>query len=599
MTTDQGADMGVSLPERDSGIFAEDAAAALARHARPVEFPAGTCIFKAGSPGDCCYLIDEGRVRIELNRHELDSEDVLGYVEAGAILGEIAILDGQPRSASAYAHTDVQTRRVAKEDLERLGDENPRALAALYLTLGRNAGTKLRSTNERLGDAIFPGRDAEVEDLVTRAIAAQKEIQDWSEERIDAVLLHVAQSFAVRANELAEETVRVTRIGNVPDKTCKNVLASMGVYRSLVGQPASGVISVDEERKVSEIASPAGVVVGLIPATNPAATAIFKTLIAVKGRNALILSFPRGIREVGPQIGTVIQDALRSAGAPADLLQWIKHGHSRRKTDILMSHPRVSMVLATGGASMVRAAYGSGTPTIGVGPGNAPTLICADADLDYAAQSVVMSKSFDNGLVCGSENNLVVLASVREAFIAALVKAGAAVLTPEEVAEFSSVVVDPATDHLRPEITGQGAAAMAGYLNIKRDYPIQLIVVPTDAGPDSAWGGEKMAPLLSLFTVADAEEGLKLSLELLQREGTGHTAVIHTKDEALINRFAAMMPASRILANSPASHGVIGFTTGLMPSLTLGCGTFGGNSTTDNVSYRNLINVKRLAHFLA
>jgi acyl-CoA reductase-like NAD-dependent aldehyde dehydrogenase len=591
--------MRVPLPEREPGLFAEDAAAALAAHARPIEFPAGTCIFKAGSPGDCCYFIDEGRVRIELNRHELDSEDVLGYVEAGSILGEIAILDGQPRSASAYAHTDVQARRVAKEDLDRLGEENPRALAALYLTLGRNAGIKLRSANERLGDAIFPGRDAEVDELVTRAAAAQKEILDWPEERVDAVLLHVAQSFAVRAHELAEETVRVTRIGNVPDKTCKNVLASMGVYRSLVGQPASGVISVDEERRVSEIASPAGIVVGLIPATNPAATAIFKTLIAVKGRNALILSFPRGIREVGPQIGTVIQDALRQAGAPPDLVQWIKHGHSRRKTEILMGHPRVSMVLATGGASMVRAAYGSGTPTIGVGPGNAPTLICPDADLDYAAQSVVMSKSFDNGLVCGSENNLVVLASIREAFIAALVRAGAAVLTPEEVAEFGSVVVDPATHHLRPEITGQGAAAMAEYLGIQRDYPIQLIVVPVDESADEAWGGEKMAPLLSLFTVADEEEGLKLSLELLQREGTGHTAVIHTKDEALINRFAALMPASRILANSPASHGVIGFTTGLMPSLTLGCGTFGGNSTTDNVSYRNLLNVKRLAHCTA
>jgi acyl-CoA reductase-like NAD-dependent aldehyde dehydrogenase len=589
------------MPERDGGrLFAEDATAALARYARPMEFPAGTCIFKAGSPGDCCYFIDDGRVRIELNRNELDSEDVLGYLEAGSILGEIAILDGQPRSASAYAHTDVQARRVAKEDLDRLADDNPRALAALYLTLGHNAGIKLRSANERLGDAIFPTRDPEVEELVTRAAAAQKEIEGWSEDRIDAVLLAIAQAFAVRAKELAEDTVRVTRIGNVPDKTCKNLLASMSVYRSLVGQPASGILSTDEERKVSDIASPVGIVVGLIPATNPAATAIFKSLIAIKGRNALILSFPRGIREVGPQIGTVIQDALRAAGAPGDLLQWIKHGHSRKKTEILMGHPKVSLVLATGGASMVRAAYGSGTPTIGVGPGNAPVLICEDADLDHAAQSAVMSKSFDNGLVCGSENNLVVLASVREAFVDALVKAGAAVLTPEETVEFSSVVINPDTHHFRLEITGQGAAAMAEYLGVKRDYPIQLIVVPADHKTgDPAWGLEKMAPLLSLFTVADVEEGIQLSLDLLRREGTGHTAVIHTQDTRLIERYAATMPASRILVNSPASHGVMGFTTGLMPSLTLGCGTFGGNSTTDNVSYRNLLNIKRLAHNLA
>jgi acyl-CoA reductase-like NAD-dependent aldehyde dehydrogenase len=593
--------MPVPVPEREGGrLFAEDATAALARYARPVEFQAGTCIFKAGSPGDCCYFIDEGRVRIELNRNELDSEDVLGYLEAGSILGEIAILDGQPRSASAYAHSDIQARRVAKEDLDRLADDNPRALAALYLTLGHNAGIKLRSANERLGDAIFPTRDPEVEELVARAGMAQKEIENWSEERIDAVLLMVAQSFAVRAKELAEDTVRVTRIGNVPDKTAKNLLASMAVYRSLVGQPASGVVSTDDERKVSDIASPVGIVVGLIPATNPAATAIFKSLIAIKGRNALILSFPRGIREVGPQIGTVIQDALRLAGAPVDLLQWIKHGHSRKKTEILMSHPKVSLVLATGGASMVRAAYGSGTPTIGVGPGNAPALICADADLDHAAQSVILSKSFDNGLVCGSENNLVVLASVREKFIEALIRAGAAVLTPEETAEFSSVVINPETKHFRLEITGQGAGTMAEYLGIKRDYPIQLIVVPVDTKTsDPAWGLEKMSPLLSLFTVPDVEEGLALSLDLLRREGTGHTAVIHTHDNGVINRFAALMPASRILANSPASHGVMGFTTGLMPSLTLGCGTFGGNSTTDNVSYRNLLNIKRLAYNLA
>jgi acyl-CoA reductase-like NAD-dependent aldehyde dehydrogenase len=397
---------------------------------------------------------------------------------------------------------------------------------------------------------------------------------------------------------VAEETVRVTRIGNVPDKTCKNLIASMGVYRSLVGQPASGVLSTDEVRKVSEIASPAGIVVGLIPATNPAATAIFKALIVVKARGALILSFPRAIREVGPMIGTIIQDALRRGGAPVDLVQWIKHGHSRKKTEILMGHAQVSLVLATGGASMVRAAYGSGTPTIGVGPGNAPTLICADADLEYAAASVVLSKSFDNGLVCGSENNLVV-ASVREAFVDALVKAGAAVLTEDEARYFTECLVVPETRQFRPEIVGQGAAESAEFLGIKRDYPIRLAVVPVEkvSGPDP-FAGEKMAPLLSLFTVADEREGFAFSLELLEREGKGHTAVIHTRNQDTINRFAAAMPASRIIANSPASHGVIGFTTGLVPSLTLGCGTFGGNSTTDNVSYRNLLNIKRLAHSL-
>jgi acyl-CoA reductase-like NAD-dependent aldehyde dehydrogenase len=587
----------MSVPDHERARFAGDHTAAVEVYAHAVSFPAGSCIFKAGSAGDSFYVIDRGRVRIELDRSELDSEDVLGFLDAGSILGEISILDGQPRSASAIAHTDVEARRLAKEDLDRLGDENPRALASLYLALGRHAGMKLRTANERLGDAIFPTRDPEVDELVERAAAAQAQIADWSEDRIDAALLAMAQAFAVHARELAEDAVRVTRIGNVPDKTAKNLLASMGVYRSLVGQRAHGVLSTDTERKVSEIAAPVGVVVGLIPATNPAATAIFKALIAIKGRNALVLSFPRSIRELGPRIGAILQEALTSCGAPADLLQWIKSGNSRKKVETLMSHPRVSIVLATGGASMVRAAYGSGTPTIGVGPGNAPALVCADADLSFAAEAVVMSKSFDNGLVCGSENNLIVVESVREAFVAALVTARAAVLTPEEVARFSSFVVVKDTHQLRNEVVGQSAARIAAFTGIKRPYPIDVIVVPVERGSmDEAYAREKMAPILSLFTVADAQQGLALSIELLRHEGAGHTAVIHTPDAAMIERFAAAMPVSRILANSPATHGVIGFTTGLMPSLTLGCGTFGGNSTTDNVSYRNLLNIKRLAH---
>ena len=234
-----------------------------------------------------------------------------------------------------------------------------------------------------------------------------------------------------------------------------------------------------------------------------------------------------------------------------------------------------------------------------MGPGNAPALICADADLEHAAASVVISKAFDNGLVCGSENHLVVVESVRAAFVEALVNAGAAVLTPAETARFTSFVVSAATHEFRPEVVGQAAATIASFIGITRDRPIGIIVVPVDAiAGNEAYVREKMAPILSLFTVADERHGFDLSLELLRHEGTGHTAVIHTRDAATIDRFAAAMPVSRILANSPASQGVIGFSTGLMPSLTLGCGTFGGNSTTDNVSFRNLLNIKRLAHYV-
>jgi acyl-CoA reductase-like NAD-dependent aldehyde dehydrogenase len=582
-----------------ASLFLEDHSRILERYSQHVSFSEGDCIFEAGSPGESCYFIDEGRVRVEPDSDELASEHGLGFLDAGSVIGEISLLDGLPRPASAFAHTDVRARRLHKDALACLGETNPRALASVYLALGRHVGTKLRTVSARLTDSMIPASDPEIDELVARASIAQKSVQGWSEERIDAVLLSVAQSCAIRARELAEETVRVTRIGNVTDKTCKNLIASMGVYRSLVGRPAGGLLNTDDARGVTEIASPVGVVVGLIPATNPAATAIFKALIAIKGRNALILSFPRSFRDIGPTLGSLIQEALRACGAPVDLVQWVKRSHSRKKTDVLMRHPQVSLVLATGGASMVKAAYRSGTPTIGVGPGNAPALICADADLRHAAECVVMSKSFDNGLVCGSENNLVVVASVREAFVDALVTAGAAVLSPEEVSRFTASVVIPGTHQFRNELVGQAAATIAAMVGITRDYPIQLIVVPADGrSSEGPYAREKMAPLLSLFTVQDEHQGVELSLDLLEREGMGHTAVIHTRDRDTINRFAAAVPASRILANSPASHGVIGFTTGLMPSLTLGCGTFGSNSTTDNVSYRNLLNIKRLAHYI-
>jgi acetaldehyde dehydrogenase/alcohol dehydrogenase len=263
-----------------------------------------------------------------------------------------------------------------------------------------------------------------------------------------------------------------------------------------------------------------------------------------------------------------------------------------------MAHRGVSLILATGGASMVRAAYASGTPTIGVGPGNAPALICADADIDHAAQSVILSKAFDNGLVCGSENNLVVVRAVHGAFVGALARFGAAVLDDSEKRAFLDAVIVPGHERFRNNVLGKSAAHLAGLAGITRPYPIRLIVVASAAVASAgALAREKMAPILSLFTVEDEDEGLAVSRALLAAEGSGHTAVVHTASERIVERFAAALPASRILVNSPASHGVIGFTTRLVPSLTLGCGTFGNNSTTDNVGYRNLLNIKRVAHY--
>jgi acyl-CoA reductase-like NAD-dependent aldehyde dehydrogenase len=572
----------------------------LGQYFETVKFDAGHCIFRARDAGDACYLIDEGEVRIEIERDELDSDGVLQHLGVGAILGELSLLDHLPRSASAYAQTDVSARKLSSSRLDELCSAHPRIGLSLLHALGRDAATKLRQTTEKLADFMFEGApDPEVNDMVRRAGEAQQMLESWPEDKIDDLLLGMAQAVAARAEELAKDTVKETRLGNVADKTLKNQVASLGVYKSLAGRKGSGALQIDDSKGVTDIASPAGVIFGIVPMTNPVATAVFKTLICLKGRNALIMSFHRAALGVGGKLGEILRGILEAKGAPPDAVQWIRERSSRKKTAMFMGHPGVSLILATGGAGMVKAAYSSGTPSIGVGPGNAPCFVASDADPVVSAGAIVQSKSFDNGLICGAEHNLLVDRSIRAKFIEGLERAGAAVLSPDEAAKFAQVVVDPETDHFRPQLVGQSAQVIAQFTGIERGYPIKLIVVPVDAnearGP---FAGEKMAPLLSLFTVDGEDQAIVFARTLLRYQGTGHTAAIHSSSPALVQRFAAAMPASRILANTPAVHGVVGLTTGLDPSFTLGCGTFGRNSTTDNVSYRNLLNIKRLAHYV-
>lgn len=585
----------MSLPEPLDGLTAE--LSVLLPYLEPVEFAAGDLIFEEGTTGDSCYLIDGGEVRLEVARPELDSDGVLGFLEPGTILGELSLLDNQPRSASAYAQSKVTARRLTVADIDKLRSEKPALALEIYRALGRDAARKLRSTTQRLAEFAVTGRDKDVDETVARSIAAMKTFSTWTDAQVDAMLEKVALAIASQAEVLARATVEETKMGNVPDKTAKNQMASVGVLRSIAGKLARGAIATFPDRKITEFASPAGVVFALIPMTNPVATAAFKTMIALKSGNALILSFHRAALGVGNTVGALIQQALVEAGAPKDLVQWIPKRSSRKKTAMYLSHPGVSLVLATGGSGMVKAAYSSGTPAIGVGPANTPVFISADADAAQTAASIVMSKSFDNGLICGAEHNLIVEQPLRAALIEELEKAGAAVLTPEESKRFVMTAVDPANGHWRGQIIGQAAQAIAGFMKISRPFPIKVLVVPTeDVSEKNPLAGEKIFPVLSLFTASDAQDGVAKARQLLSFHGAGHTAGIHSRNPALIEQFGREMPVGRILVNSPSVQGVVGVTSGLDPSFTLGCGTFGGNSTTDNVSFRNLLNIKRLAH---
>lgn len=562
----------------------------------PVQFTKNTCIMHQGDLGEGCYIIDEGTVRLEVRNTETDTDGVIGFVEPIMFVGEFSLLDGKPREASAYAHTDVKARYFSKQKYDEICQKFPRIGLTIATTMGANLIEKLRKANDQVAGYIFAGEsDQDTNQMVERAQAVQKIFSSWSEEKMDALLVDIAEAISTNAEELAAATVAETKMGIAADKVIKIRFASIEVCRTLTGHSAAGFMT-DPEKNVVEIACPVGVVLGLIPVTNPVSTIVFKTLISLKGRNSLILSCHRDALGVGKRTCDIIRSVLERHGAPADLVQPILKRSSRQKTVMYMNHPGISLILATGGSSMVKAAYSSGTPAIGVGSGNAPVLICSDADIAKAAKNIVMSKSFDNGVICGSENNLVVVSSVRDEFIRQLEASGAIILTADEKNRFTPQIFDAESATLKKTIVGRSAAVIAELASIRRDKEFRLIVVPVRlddlSGP---YGHEKMAPILSLFTVKDEEEGIRVCKQILNNQGRGHTAVIYTGKVELMRRFGKEIEASRILANVPSAHGCVGIGSGLVPSFTLGCGTFGGTSTTDNVTYTHLLNIKRLS----
>ncbi|MGO8960964.1 MAG: aldehyde dehydrogenase family protein [Streptosporangiaceae bacterium] len=573
----------------------------LAPHFESVQFGQGTCLMREGSPGDACYFIVSGEVRVEVERPDFDSDGVVSFMGPSTVCGEFGLLDDSPRSASAYAQNDVVALRLTAGALQELCDSDPVTAVKVLRWLSRNAAEKARAFSKHLEEFIFTGEpDPALDELVARSVASRESIASWPEDKVDGLITDLAAEIAGHADELAAATVVETGIGCAADKADKNRFASLDVARSLVGKPGVGVLGSDDRTALTEIADPMGVILGLIPMTNPVSTLVFKALICIKARDALIVSCHRDAANVAATTVELLRQVLARHGASVDLVQSVPRRPTRRTTAALMSHRDVSMILATGGTAMVKAAYSSGTPAIGVGAGNAPAWICGDADIEAAAETVVKSKAFDHGIICGSENNLVVDRSVRDSFVDALRRAGAAVLTPAECDRLARVAFEEADGRLRRAVLGQAATSIATAADVEVPADTRLLVAPVSreavSGP---YGKEKLAPILSLFTADGEEDGIRLCQQILGNGGSGHTAIIHTRSERLQLSFAQQMPASRVLVNGPGSQGCIGLGNGLTPSLTLGCGTYGGNSTTDNVTYTNLVNIKRVARPLA
>lgn len=569
----------------------------ISRIQEPISHQAGEYIFEEGSEADAFYIVDAGEVRIQVTTLEVDTDPTLEILTVGDFLGEETLLGGSPRWASAVANTDVDLTRVAKADLYRLYEESPAEGIAVLRAIGRYTSNRLRTASSKVAETLADDLpDGVVDEMVAASVLAQREFASWPEDRVDDLLEDIASSINNHGRELAEQTVAETGLGNAEHKVTKIRFGSIHVWKTLQGKVGTGTLSTDDERGITEIASPMGVIFALVPVTNPVPTFANKALIALKSRNAIILSCHRMAQEVGNAAGEIVREALQRHGAPVSLVQWVRGRTTRRRTAKFMSHPDVALILATGGPGMVKAAYSSGKPAIGVGAGNAPAWVAPDADPVAVAEAIVESKSFDNGLICGSEQHIVVDTALRTPLAQALTAYGAAILTDKETEEVMERAFDE-HGHLLLPYVGQTAPKFADLAGLEPKEGAKLLVFPvTDSVSEDVLGKERLAPVCSLFTVEGEDEAIALCRRLLAYEGAGHTAVIHTGDPGRVARFAAAMPTGRILVNVPATLGFCGMVTALQPSCTLGCGTFGGNSTTDNVGYENLRNIKRVAY---
>ncbi|HKV99170.1 MAG TPA: aldehyde dehydrogenase family protein, partial [Vicinamibacterales bacterium] len=437
----------------------------------------------------------------------------------------------------------------------------------------------------------------EARQLAQRAKAAAPALAEFSQEQIDRIIDAMAAATRPRAEEFARLAVEETTYGVVADKVQKNLFSSEQVYKFIRPMRTVGVVARDEQRKVVEIAEPFGVVAAIVPSTNPTSTAIYKILISLKARCPIVISPHPSAARCITRVAEVMADAAREAGAPEGAVNWMKTV-TLEGTQELMKHRDVAVILATGGMGLVRAAYSAGKPAYGVGPGNAPCFIERSADLAKAASDVIIGKSFDNGVLCSSPNSVVVESAVADEVKREFTRQGAYFMSPAEADKLAAILVSPQRLP-NPKLVGKPAMAIAEQAGFAVPAGTRVLIAELKGvGRDYPLSIEKLCPVLSYYVVADWREGCERCIQILRYGGMGHTMSIHSRNEQIILEFGLKKPAFRIVVNTPTTHGSIGLTTGLDPAMTLGCGGFGGNITSDNISPRHLLNIKRVAYEL-
>ncbi|MFP5115647.1 aldehyde dehydrogenase family protein [Bacillaceae bacterium C204] len=435
----------------------------------------------------------------------------------------------------------------------------------------------------------------EMRNALQKAKEAQQKYLVFTQQQVDEIVKRVAEAAFAKSLELAQLAVEETGMGVVEHKQMKNEVGSIAVYDSIKDERTVGIINEDRVKKIIEVAAPYGVIAGIVPITNPTSTAIFKTIIALKTRNGIVFSpHPRAVKCTIAALNICLEAAIE-AGAPEGIVGWISNPTMAASTE-LMKHSDIDLILATGGKDLVRAAYSSGKPAYGVGPGNVPVYIEKSANISQAVKMIADSKSFDNGTICATEQSIIVDRNVQQITIRELKQNGAYFLSKEEKVVVEKVI-SPVTGKLNPNIVGQSARKIAELAGISVPFETRILIAEeTRIGKDVPFSIEKLSPIFALYTADGVDHAKEICLKLLNLGGRGHSLSLHTNDDSIARDFALEMPVSRLLVNTLSSIGAVGATTGLLPSMTLGCGSFGGNITSDNVSARHLINIKRLAY---
>ena len=436
-----------------------------------------------------------------------------------------------------------------------------------------------------------------IDDLVERAKKASEEYLTLDQATVDNIIKAMSMAGLEHHMELAKMAVEETGRGIYEDKITKNMFATEYVYHSIKYEKTVGVINENEEEGIVEIAEPVGVIAGVTPVTNPTSTTMFKSIISAKTRNVIIFGFHPSAQKCSSEAAKILRDAAVKAGAPKDCILWIEEP-SVLATRMLMNHPGVNLILATGGTGMVKAAYSCGKPALGVGPGNVPCYIDKTAKLKTSVNDLILSKAFDNGMICASEQAVLVDKDIYQEFEKLMKESECYFVSPEEKQKLQESMFEYNEEYgfkLKSHVPGQSPYVIAKEAGFKVPETTKILVVYEEGiGNDYPFSKEKLSPVLTYYIVKNEEEGIDKAEKLLEFGGLGHSAVIHSENEETILKFSKTMKAGRIIVNSPSTHGAIGdiYNTN-MPSLTLGCGSFGGNSTTANVSSVNLINIKR------